>query len=280
MAPTTALSPALPAQIANLDEEIDTLASAFDAGADPDHRARLIDQICRLSLPLADAIAMRYRNRGIETDDLKQVARTALVKAVIRYRRGAGCGFAAYAAPTISGEVKRAFRDYAWSVRPPRRLQELRAAVSSQEDSLRQLLGREASVAEVAAALDVPEDDVVQAKLSSDAFHAVSLDLPTPTGGTLGSVRLVCSAPFESVEVRDALRRAMSILTERQRLVLSLRYVDELTQREIGEQIGVSQMQVSRILRATLVALRAELGRDGSGATWPADGSDATWPAA
>lgn len=252
------------------DSELDALAAAFSAATDPARRDALLDDVCRLALPLADAIALRYRGRGIETEDLQQVARTALVRAITRYRPGAGCGFAAYAAPSISGEVKRWFRDHGWSVRPPRRLQELRATVSSQEEVLRHVLGREPSMAEVAAALTADEDDVAEAKRCSAGYHAASLDVPTPTGGTVGESLLVVDDPFEAVDVGDALARALQLLSPRQRQVLDLRYVQDLTQSEIGDRIGVSQMQVSRILRTTLAALRAELCRDGIDAGSPA----------
>lgn len=254
----------------DVDDEIEVLAAELSAATDPARRAELVEGICLLALPLADMIALRYRGRGIESDDLQQVARTALVKAVNRYRPGAGCGFAAYASPTISGEVKRWFRDQGWSVRPPRRLQELRAAVVSQEEALRHALGRDPSSAELAAELAVSETDVGEARVCSAGYHAASLDVPTSAGTAVGEHLLVTAGQFETIDSRDAMQRAFDCLTDRQRRVLHLRYVEDLTQSQIGEQIGVSQMQVSRILRSTLALLRGELGRDPGDRAQPA----------
>lgn len=247
----------------DIDGQIEVLAAELATTTNADRRADLLDRICRLALPLADGIALRYRGRGIEVDDLRQVARTALVKAVTRYQPGSGNTFAAFASPTISGEVKRWFRDHGWSVRPPRRLQELRVLVSTESERLRHELGREPTCAELADALAVPPSEVSEAKVCSAGYHAASLDLPTASGTAVGEHLLVTSAPFATVDSLDALNRALALLTDRQRRVLHLRFVDELTQSEIGDKIGVSQMQVSRILSSTLAALRGEL-RDGS----------------
>jgi RNA polymerase sigma-B factor len=244
----------------DVDDEIEVLAGELSTTTDPGRRAELVEGICLLALPLADLIALRFRGRGIESDDLQQVARTALVKAVNRYRPGAGCGFAAYASPTISGEVKRWFRDHGWSVRPPRRLQELRAVMTAQEETLRHHLGRDPSIAELAAQLEVSATDVAEAKVCSAGYHAASLDVPTSAGTAVGEHLLVTAGPFELIDSRAAMRQAVDQLTDRQRRVLHLRYVEDLTQSQIGEHIGVSQMQVSRILRSTLALLRCELG--------------------
>ena len=146
---------------------------------------------CTRCLPLADGIALRYRGRGIETDDLLQVARTALVKAVGRYRPGAGPGFAAFASPTIAGEIKRWFRDQGWAVRPPRRIQELRAGLVVEEERMRHTLNRNPRDAELAMALGVSVADVDEARSCSAGYHAVSLDVPTASGSALADVLLV-----------------------------------------------------------------------------------------
>ena len=264
MAPPTTKTPPRWTQTTprDTDDEIEVLALELSSTKDDQRRSALVDDICRLALPIADGIALRYRGRGIELDDLEQVARTALVKAVLRYRPGAGCGFAAFASPTISGEVKRWFRDHGWSVRPPRRLQELRALVAAEEEKLRHQLGKEPTCADIADALMVSESEVEQAKISSAGYHAVSLDVPTPAGTSVGEHLLATSSPFATIDSLDALHRACADLTDRQRRVLRLRFVEDLTQSEIGERIGVSQMQVSRILASTLGLLRAQLCRD------------------
>ena len=247
---------------ADLDTEVDALAAELADETDPTRRALLVEQIVIQMLPLADGLAMRYSGRGVETDDLLQVARTALVKAVDRYRPGAGPGFAAFAHPTISGELKRWFRDHGWAVRPPRRIQELRAGLVVEEERLRHALNRDPRDTELASVLGVSVDEVDEARGVSAGYHAVSLDAPTSAGTNLADHLLVTSSHAGTIEVRDALRQAVAGLTERQRLVLRLRYVDELTQGEIGEHIGVSQMQVSRILRGIVERLRCELLAD------------------
>lgn len=244
------------------DAEIDALAADLAQELDPARRAELVELIVLRTLPLADGLAMRYSGRGIETDDLLQVARTALVKAVNRYRPGGGPGFTAFAHPTISGELKRWFRDHGWAVRPPRRIQELRAGLVGEEERLRHELRRDPLDREVAEVLGVPVAEVVEARGCSAGYHAVSLDAPTATGTSLADHLLVTSSHSTGIEVRDALRQGIASLTDRQRLVVRLRFVDELTQEEIGERIGVSQMQVSRILRAILERLRVELLAD------------------
>ena len=245
-----------------VDAEIERLAALLAGGAE--RPGDLREQIALLALPLADSLALRYRGRGIETDDLVQVARTALVKAVARYRPGAGAGFAAFAAPTITGELKRWFRDQGWSVRPPRRIQELRSSLVAEEERLRHELSRDPADSELAHVLDVTASDVAEARSCSAGYHATSLDVPTPSGASLADLLLVTPCHSATFETRDALRHAVSGLGDRERLVLRLRFVDELTQSEIGERIGVSQMQVSRILRAVLDRLRRQVLADGA----------------
>lgn len=250
---------ARPGRADKLDAAVDELAERLATTSDEAQRADLLERIVVVGIPLADAVARRYRGRGIETDDLVQVARTALVKAVQRYRPGAGPGFSAYATPTISGELKRWFRDQGWSVRPPRRLQELRAVVVVEEERLRHSLLRHPLDDEVAGSLGVTTTDVAQARACSAGYHATSLDVLTTAGTSLADHLLVAPGHAGTVEVRDALRRSVACLTGRQRLVVRLRFVDELTQAEVGARIGVSQMQVSRILRGILERLRADL---------------------
>jgi len=261
MAPTTTHDDHVTQQH-DLDAEVDALAADLADETDPARRAALVELIVLRMLPLADGLAMRYSGRGVETDDLMQVARTALVKAVDRYRPGAGPGFAAFAHPTISGELKRWFRDHGWAVRPPRRIQELRAGLVVEEERLRHELNRDPQDAELARVLDVSVAEVDEARGCSAGYHAVSLDAPTFAGANLADHVLITSSHSGTVEMRDALRQSVARLSERQRLVLRLRYVDELTQGEIGERIGVSQMQVSRILSGIVDRLRCELLED------------------
>jgi RNA polymerase sigma-B factor len=242
-----------------IDHEADELARACDHEADPQVRAQIRERIVLLALPLADGIAGRYARRGIEIDDLVQVARTALVKVVARYRPGAGAGFSAFATPSIAGELKRWFRDQGWSVRPPRRVQELRALLVVEEELMQHALAREPQDTELASALGVTARDVAEARSCSAGYRAASLDAVPPSGTALADQILVEDGFTDSLVMLDALGWAVRRLSERQRLILRLRFVDELTQEAIGRQIGVSQMQVSRLLSAALDRLRADL---------------------
>ncbi|KGN42049.1 RNA polymerase sigma factor [Knoellia aerolata DSM 18566] len=221
-----------------------------------------MERIVLIALPVADALARRYRFRGIEDDDLEQVARTALVRAATRYRPGQGHGFIAFAAPSITGELKRWFRDHGWAVRPPRRLQELRPLLAGEEEHLRHSLLREPLDSELARALDITEDDVTEARVCAAGYQAASLDAPNAAGTSLADRALVAPSVCEWIETREALRWAVERLDRRQRLVLRLRFVDDLTQAEIGLRIGVSQMQVSRILRTVMTSLRSALAQE------------------
>jgi RNA polymerase sigma-B factor len=180
--------------------------------------------------------------------------------AVQRYRPGAGRGFEAFAVPTIRGELKRHFRDCGWTVRPPRRLQELRAELSSAEESLRHRLGREVTDAELAAALRCGPDDVEDARRCSSGYRPTSLDAATPGGGTLGDALTGVDDPYAASDLRSTVRAEVDRLTPRERLIVELRFGEERTQSEIGEVLGVSQMQVSRLLAAILDRLGTALG--------------------
>jgi RNA polymerase sigma-B factor len=246
----------------DIDGDVEVLTVALAAATDPHERSELQERVVLLALPLADAIARRYVGRGIETDDLLQVGRIALVKAVHRYQPGGGAGFSAFAAPTISGEVKRWFRDHGWSVRPPRRIQELRSRLVVGEEELRHAIARDPRDDELAGALGVTAHDVSEARRCSSGYRAASLDAGTSAGGGLVDHVLVQQCPTEAVDLLHALGWALGRLPERQRLILRLRFVDELTQEQIGGHIGVSQMQVSRLLRSALDQLRRDLDSD------------------
>jgi RNA polymerase sigma-B factor len=234
---------------------VDDLLVEAEACADPDEGEYLRQQAVLMTIDLADAVSRRYFGRGVDPDDVIQVGRLALVKAARGYRCGHGSGFAAYAVPTISGEIKRYFRDCGWTVRPPRRLQELRAELASAQERLRQELQREPTDADLAQELDVDPDSVAEVRECSAAYHALSLDAPGPTG-TLADVAGACCGEIEDVESRDALRQVLSCLSDRDQLIVRLRFVEELTQAEIGQVLGVSQMQVSRLLASILGRLR------------------------
>ena len=225
-------------------------------------RRRLQHEVVLLNLPLADGVARRYSGRGIEWDDLVQVGRVGLLKAVVGYQAGKGAGFPAYATPTIAGEIKRYFRDHAWMVRPPRRLQELHAEVSCIEPNLRQQLHRAPSAGELAGALGVETKELTDVLVARSGYSALSLDAPTDTDSalSLGEGLPDDNDGYAAVERVEWLRPALARLSERERQVIALRFVDGLSQEQIGRRLGVSQMHISRLLAGILGRLRDDLG--------------------
>lgn len=239
-------------------DPVERLLEQRDACPDPVRRTELEEAAVLGALPLAESVARRYSGRGLEYDDLLQVARLALVKAVRRYRPEEGAGFAAFAVPTIAGEVKRHFRDCGWAVRPPRRLQEFRARLAAQEERLLHELHREPSLDDLARALQATPSEVAEARLSSAAYSACSLDSPSALQGR-PELALSVTDEYAALEAREALRAALATLAPRDRQLIRLRFVEELTQAELGRVLGVSQMQVSRLLASVLRRLRAQL---------------------
>jgi len=224
------------------------------------------DQVVLRNTGVAEAISARYRVRGIDPDDLRQVAYLGLVKAVRGYRVGHGPGFLAYAVPTISGEIKRHFRDNGWAVRPPRRVQELRSALVSTEARLVQQLGRVPRAAELAEALGVGIADLREAQSADSCFAALSLDAPCGLDRLHGWGELIPDDDdaYAVVDVLATLRPALALLNHRDREILVLRFARGCTQDEIGRALGIGQMQVSRLLAAILVRLAAALAPPGA----------------
>jgi RNA polymerase sigma-B factor len=210
---------------------------------------------------LARAIAARYRGRGIAEDDLTQAASMALLKAARNFDPARGVEFLSYAVVTMKGEVKRQFRDYGWMVRPPRPIQKLQADVSRADSELTHQLGRSPKVSEVAAYLGVAEDDVLEALSADGCFTPTSLDTPIGAegSGVLGELIPGDDSAMSEAEARVMLTPAVRALPEREREVLYLRFFRQQTQAQIADEIGVTQMQVSRILSRVLVKLRGQL---------------------
>lgn len=246
------------------DELLQLAAQCADDEVGKDTRQACLDEVVLLNGPVAEIIAGRYRQRGIDSDDLVQVAYLGLVKASQGYRLGEGPGFLAYAVPTISGEIKRHFRDYGWMVRPPRRVQELRSAALAAAAELLQQRGTPPSREKVAAAVGVSVEDVSEATLADGCFNALSLDAsgPSESGPVLADQLVDDSDPYDRIETMEMLRPVLRSLSDRDRQILLLRFVRGCTQEQIGEEIGVSQMQVSRLLTRILKSLREELVDD------------------
>lgn len=233
------------------------------ATTNPIAKARLLDKAVLVNLPVADRLAMRYAGRGIPSQDLVQVARLGLVQAVHRFDPCAGFDFLSYAVPTILGELKRHFRDRGWTVRPPRRIQELQPRILAATSALTHTLVRTPTRAEIAQYLGVDEADVVEALIADGCFTPTSLDRPVVTdsrpSSTWGDAIGHDDPGIDWVEAKLTLAPIFRILSDRDRLVLRLRFVDDMTQQEIGGVVGVTQMQVSRILARILHLARDEL---------------------
>ena len=225
-------------------------------------RAALRDRTIEAWLPLAQHLAHRYSGRGEPTDDLVQTAAIGLIKAIDKFDPGRGVDFTAYAIPTLIGELKRHFRDRTWDIRVPRRLQELRLSISEANNTLLQTLGRSPTVTDIAAHLNICEEEVLEGLEGARAYNAVSLSTPvgdgertTELGDTIGAE----DGEYELAELRVALGPALASLDERERRILTMRFYGNRTQSQIAARIGVSQMHVSRLLARALAKLRGQL---------------------
>lgn len=223
-------------------------------------RQELRDALVELHLPLVRYLASRFLGRGEPQDDLLQIGTLGLLQAIDRFEPDRGLEFSTFATPTIVGEIKRHFRDRSSIVRIPRRLQELQGGLSVGIAELSQRLGRSPTVAEIAAHLGLTEEDVIEATDSTRASSAVPIDAPsTLTGHTIADSLVESGTPYEQVELRHALRPVLASLGDRERQALVLRFVHNKTQSEIAQVLGVSQVQVSRLLSKTLRDLREKL---------------------
>ena len=225
-------------------------------GRDPAVREALVERY----LPLARQLARRYQRPEESLDDLMQVASLGLVKAVDRFDASRQIAFSSYAVPTILGEIKRHFRDRTWSVRVPRDLQEMALKVERAVGELTRDLHRQPSVPELAKHVGIPEEVALEALQAAGAYHATSLDTPRGTeaepGDTLGDTLGGDDDGYDRAEDRATIDRLMRTITPREREVLRLRFERDMTQAEIGEIVGVSQMQVSRLIRQAVARLR------------------------
>ena len=219
----------------------------------------LRDQLVAAHLGLAEYLARRFANRGEPLDDLFQVASLGLIKAVDRFDPTRGVEFSTYATHTIVGELKRHFRDKGWAVRAPRRMQELYLRLGKVVATLGQELGRSPTIAELAAEVQVSEEEVLEALEAGQAYRSTSLDAPTggEDGETLGARLGGEDASMEDAESRATLSPLLAQLPPRERLILHLRFFDGLTQSEIATRLGISQMHVSRLLARSVSQLRS-----------------------
>jgi RNA polymerase sigma-B factor len=228
-----------------------------------DGRAR--ELLVERYLPLARQLARRYQRADEPLEDLMQVASLGLLKAIDRFDADRQVVFSSYAVPTVLGELKRHFRDRTWSVRVPRDLQEMALRVDRTVTSLALSLHRQPSVSEIAKEVSASEEQVLEALEAAGAYRASSLDAPRASGQEDDSGDSVADAlggaeeGFDRAEERATLEPLLARVSARERLVLQLRFGEDLTQAEIGERVGVSQMQVSRLIRQALAQLRSAM---------------------
>jgi RNA polymerase sigma-B factor len=230
--------------------------------ADHPDREKLRDELVRGFLPVAQHIARRFSNRGEPLDDLVQVATVGLINAIDRYSPDRGTDFFSFAVPTISGEVRRHFRDLGWSMRVPRRLKDLHVSINGAVSELSQNLGRAPKPTEIAELLGVPVSDVLEGLEASEAYRSSSLDemLSSEQGSaTVGELVGAADAELDRVDFRQALRPVLAELAERERTIVLLRFFGNMTQTQIADRVGISQMHVSRLLAQTLDRLRSRL---------------------
>ena len=253
--PNSQLAPVTP-----IDRDARTQTLFSELSDDPERRADQYDEIVMLHFDVAESIARRYRNRGVPHDDLVQVASLGLVKAAHGFDPERSDNFLSYAVPTMLGEVKRFFRDHAWIVRPPRRVQELQATISSSTADLQQQTGRTPTAQEIAECTGAAPTDVKEAMLADHCYTPTSLDKPTTEDGATLADLLGASEPgFSRAEAVSTLRPLCRRLPERDRKILYLRFFHEWTQARIAEELQVTQMQVSRLLRRILDDLREQM---------------------
>ncbi len=221
---------------------------------------RLRNKLVEAHMGFGLHLARRFANRGVADDDLRQVAMMALVKAVERFDPERGVSFSTFAGRTIEGEIKRYFRDSTWAVRVPRPIKELHLRVRSAAEDLAQELGRSPTPRELAAHLSVSTDEVVNALTASAAYAADRIEPPDDDGPGAGSRRVLAEQEpgFRRSEHRVVLQDLLARLPGREREIVRLRFFEELTQAEIADRIGVSQMHVSRLLRRAFADMAAD----------------------
>lgn len=236
-----------------------------DEGSSAAVRSMARDDLVHLHLSLVEHCARRFRNRGEPYEDLVQVGTIGLIKAVDRFETDRGVEFSTYATPTVIGEIKRHFRDKGWAIRVPRRLQELRMQIGGATGELTQKLGRSPTPRELAEVIGCTVEEIMEGIESSHAYATLSLDAsddnddgPPAILAGLG----IEDANIEHVEVRESIKPLLEGLGEREKRILLLRFFKNMTQSQIAEEIGVSQMHVSRLLTRTLAQLRTSLEAD------------------
>jgi RNA polymerase sigma-B factor len=244
---------------------IDLFAELTDGGTSEERRSVLRDDLVRLHLPLVEHLTRRFLNRGEPYEDLVQVGTIGLIKAIDRFDTDRGVEFSTYATPTIVGEIKRYFRDKGWAIRVPRRLQELRISISNATAALTQDLGRSPTVSEIARKVGVSDEEIIEGLESANAYATLSLDASDSAEDSALSMLDTIGEDdeaLEHIENRESIKPLLEQLAPREKHILTLRFFRGMTQSQIANEIGVSQMHVSRLLNRTLAQLRERLTED------------------
>lgn len=247
-------------------QSIDLFAAMQEAATDEARWLACRDQLVQLHLPLVDHCVRRFLNRGEAYEDLVQVGAIGLIKAIDRFDTDRGVEFSTYATPTILGEIKRHFRDKGWAIRVPRRLQEIRMSIAGANSELSQRLGRSPTPSEIAGHLEITVEEVLEGIEASNAYATVSLDAPSENDeGSVGNLLDTMGGDdlsLDHIEVRESIRPLIEELPDREKRILLLRFFEGMTQSQIADEIGISQMHVSRLLSKTLARLRASVHSD------------------
>jgi RNA polymerase sigma-B factor len=250
-------------------EHLRELHRRYAASTDPADREQIKEQLVRGYESLVYFLARKFQNRGEPIDDIAQVGFLGLINAIDRFDPGLGNEFTTFATPTIAGEIKRYFRDKGWSIRFPRRLQELHQQVVRVNEEMKIQLGRRPSLAELAQRLGVETGDVLEAMEIGIAHTPVSFDAPVgredEEGRQISETVGGEDINLDRVEMREVLQRAMAHLTERERKILAMRFVDQMSQAEVARRLGISQMHVSRLQRAAQEQMRELLAAQAEG---------------
>ncbi len=234
-----------------------TAAAAADAG-DLAGRDRVLDAVVELNMQVAEAVARRYAQRSIPLEDLTQVAYLALVRSVASYDVERGADLLSFAVPNITGEIRRHFRDQGWSIRPPREVQRAHSRILRSGDQRERYDA--GALEELAAEVEESVEVVREALTARDGFSLLSLDRPTDAGGSTIDVVDVGDHAAEAAEARTMLAPLVASMDDRERQILAWRFVDEMSQRQIADRLGMTQVQVSRLLQKMLTHLRVTLG--------------------
>jgi RNA polymerase sigma-B factor len=248
-----------PADLERHEAEKALFDALHDAASSDAQRSAARDALVEMHLPLVRHLARRYAERGEPMEDVIQAGTIGLIQAVDRFEPDRGLAFSTYAVPTVVGAIRRHFRDATWSMKVPRRVQELRGKIDAAHDSLTQDLGRSPTVAEIAERASVDAQDVLDSLELSRVRKMTQIDAVAPDGAPLADRLGDLDASLTGVDDAETVKKLLASLPDQERLVVTMRFFDGMSQSEIANEVGVSQMQISRLLSRSLAKLRADV---------------------